>query len=85
MTETAFYKRLRTIAARAGDHDQQSIAARLGVSNAAVTGWKKGTPPTWQSILKAARAYGEEPYHLLQIAVPEFRATGHPFLRATGR
>lgn len=72
MTETPWYRRLREIAEHAGDHDQQSIAIRLGVSNAAVTGWKQGTLPTWQNILNAARAYGQEPHALLIAVLPEF-------------
>lgn len=70
--ETAWWQRLRELADRRGDHAQQDIAARLGVSNAAVTGWKQGVPPTWQSILKAAVAYGEDPHELLVAALPQF-------------
>jgi transcriptional regulator with XRE-family HTH domain len=70
--ETGWWQRLRALATAHGDHNQQDIAARLGVSNAAVTGWKQGTLPTWQNILNAARAYAHDPHDLLVTALPQF-------------
>ena len=70
--ETAWWQILRKLVDQHGDHNQQDIAARLGVSNAAVTGWKQGILPTWQNILNAAHAYREDPHALLVTALPQF-------------
>lgn len=70
--ETAWWRHLRAIAQQHGDYNQQDIAARLGVSNAAVTGWKQGVLPTWQNILNAARAYENDPHDLLVATLPQF-------------
>jgi transcriptional regulator with XRE-family HTH domain len=70
--ETAWWQRLRKLADQHGDHHQQDIATRLGVSNAAVTGWKQGVLPTWQNILNAAVVYGDDPHALLVTAIPQF-------------
>lgn len=70
--ETAWWQCLRKLADRHGDYNQQDIATRLGVSNAAVTGWKQGVLPTWQNILNAAHAYSQDAHDLLVTALPQF-------------
>lgn len=70
--ETAWWRQLRILANRSGDHNQQDIASRLGVSNAAVTGWKQGVLPTWQNILNAAMLYDTDPHDLLVAVLPQF-------------
>lgn len=70
--ETAWWRQLRKIAEQHGDRQQTDIAARLGVSNAAVTGWKQGVLPTWQNILNAAHVYSRDPHDLLITALPQF-------------
>jgi transcriptional regulator with XRE-family HTH domain len=79
---TAWWQRLRELADRHGDHDQQDIAARLGVSNAAVTGWKQGVLPTWQNILNAADVYDTDAHDLLITALPQFAPTTATDLRS---
>jgi transcriptional regulator with XRE-family HTH domain len=65
---TAWFKALVFIADRAGDHTQQDIAARLGVSKSTVTAWAQGTPPSATTILKAAACYGVSATELFEIA-----------------
>lgn len=65
---TRWWRRLSALAELAGDRRQKDIAKTLGVSNAAVSGWAKGTPPSPDSVVAAARAYGVEIASLLKIA-----------------
>jgi transcriptional regulator with XRE-family HTH domain len=60
---SAWWRRLIDLAELAGDVDgygcpsQQDIARRIGVSDAAVSGWKWGTEPRPDAVRKAAKAY----------------------------
>lgn len=63
-----WWRRLVALAELAGDRHQQDIAATLGVSEAAVSGWKHGTPPSPENVKAAARAYGADPLELMGIA-----------------
>lgn len=66
--ESRWWRRLRALGELAGDTRQQDIAERLGVSEAAVSGWKRGTPPRAETIVVAAEAYGVDPVELFRIA-----------------
>lgn len=75
---TPWYRRLVALAELAGDHTQQEIAETLGVSAAAVTGWKQGTPPRAETVVAAARAYDADATELLQIAFLDDDDLNHP-------
>jgi transcriptional regulator with XRE-family HTH domain len=66
--QSAWWGRLLALAELAGDRTQQDIAETLGVSAAAVTGWKQGTPPSPNNVKAAARAYHVDALELLRIA-----------------
>ena len=75
MGYTPWYRRLLALAELAGDHEQQDIARALGISGAAITRWKQGTPPSPENVKAAARVYGVDPLELLGIAyIPGYRA-----------
>src|SRR5699024_6811573 len=64
-----WYQRLAAHAELAGDHQQQDIAHTMGVSKSAVTAWaNEGTPPSPESILAAAEAYGFDPLEQFRLA-----------------
>jgi transcriptional regulator with XRE-family HTH domain len=65
---TAWYRRLVALAELKGDITQRDIAQRLGVSDAAVSLWKNGRPPKWESVIAAAEAYDFDPLELMRIA-----------------
>jgi transcriptional regulator with XRE-family HTH domain len=69
--QTRWWRRLHALAELAGDSQQKDIAETVGVSAAAVTGWKKGTPPSIENVIAAARAYGVDPLDLVRIAFLE--------------
>lgn len=63
-----WWRRLAALAELAGDRHQQDIARTLGVSEAAVSGWRHGTPPGPENVKAAARAYGADALELMAIA-----------------
>lgn len=65
---TRWYRRLVALAELAGDHQQQDIAAALGVSKSTVTDWKKGTPPSPETIMAAFKAYDFDPHEQFDLA-----------------
>jgi transcriptional regulator with XRE-family HTH domain len=69
--QTRWWRRLHALAELAGDSQQKDIAETLGVSAAAVTGWKQGQPPKPANVIAAARAYGVDPMELMRIAFLE--------------
>jgi transcriptional regulator with XRE-family HTH domain len=64
---TRWYQRLVALGDVAGDHTQQDIATRLGVSPGAVSAWKRGTLPAIETVLAAARAYGVDEIELIRV------------------
>jgi len=75
---TAFYRRLLALAELHGDATQRDIANTVGVSPAAVTGWKDGTLPQPAQIKQIAAAYDADPLELMRIA---YLSDGEPKAR----
>lgn len=85
--ETSWWIWLHATAHRAGDRLQKDIAKKLSVSEAAVSSWSKGTPPSPEIVRRAARAYDENPIDLMRIAFldDEEPDSGNPKARSTKR
>jgi DNA transposition AAA+ family ATPase len=56
---TAWYRKLLDLAELAGDDNQKQIAARMHVSEGAVSGWGKGVEPRIAAVRSAAMTYRE--------------------------